>query len=237
MIYGKTLNVRENGNYALKIGSEIIKRVHTTTFLGLHIDENLNWSEHLKYVKSKLASSLFAMRTAKNVPSTDQLKTIYNSMFHPYIEYGNILWGSAKTTILNPVEVLQKKAIRLLSNSGYNTPTKPIFKVKNILQVRDLHDLQINKCTYQYHTKNLPHSLSNLFTQNNAIHNHETRHRNDPHIIHRRTAIAAQCIIHKGPKLWQLIPQSINKFKNHPYILSQNKTKNYTSLLSTYIRL
>ena len=52
---------------ALKIGSEIIKHVHTTKFLGLHIDENLNWSEHLKYVKSKLSSSLFAMRTAKNV--------------------------------------------------------------------------------------------------------------------------------------------------------------------------
>ena len=99
--------------------------------------------------------------------------------------------------------------------------------------------MQINKCMYQCHTNNLPHSLSNLFTQNNAIHSHETRHRNDPHIIHRITAVAAQCIIHKGPKWWQLIPQSIKNFKNHPYIyiLSQNKTKNYTSLLSTYIHL
>ena len=115
-----------------------------------------------------------------------------------------------KQPFLNPWKYYKRKPYVY-----FLTPdiTRPPNQVKNILQVRDLHDLQINKFMYQYHTKNLPHSLSNLFTQNNAIHNHETRHRNDPHIIHRRTAIAAQCIIHKGPKLWQLIPQSIKNSK------------------------
>ena len=69
----------------LRIGPENITRVNCTKFLGLHIDQNLKWTEHTKHVKNKLSSSLYAMRAAKNLLSEEQLKTIYTSMFHPYL--------------------------------------------------------------------------------------------------------------------------------------------------------
>ncbi len=122
-------------------------------------------------------------------------------MFQSYLEYGILLWGSAAQSIVKPIELLQKKAIRIVSNSTYNAHTDPLFKAQNILKVKDIHELHVNNFMYQYHNSHLPTSLSNLFTRNNNRHNHRTRHRNDPYFTHRRTALAAQSIIYRGPKL------------------------------------
>ncbi len=47
-------------------------------------------------------------------------------MFQPYIYYGIILWGSAYQKVIKPIEIHQKKAIRLISNASYNAHTQPL---------------------------------------------------------------------------------------------------------------
>ena len=36
-------------------------------FFGLYNDAELEWSDHIKYIKNKLNSSLYAMRKEKNI--------------------------------------------------------------------------------------------------------------------------------------------------------------------------
>ena len=91
-------------------------------------------------------------------------------MFNSYIDYGISLWGSAAQTALKPIDVLQKKALRIITNSAYNTHTDPLFKNQNILKVKDLHKLHVGKLMYQYHNGDLPETLCNMFTRNNEIH-------------------------------------------------------------------
>ena len=51
------------------------------------------------------------------------LQTLYNSLIVPYINYGLLLWGVES----HRVESLQKKAIRLITNSNYSALTTPLF--------------------------------------------------------------------------------------------------------------
>ncbi len=78
LLFRKKYDNTNTNDYNLNIGSERIKRVQHTKFLGLIIDEQLQWTAHIKHVKSKLSSS--------------QLKTLYYSMVHPY---NNIPYYSA----------------------------------------------------------------------------------------------------------------------------------------------
>ncbi len=227
MLFGKSSIQNESARVSLCIGKDVIKQVKSTKFLGLIIDDQLKWSDHISHVKSKLTSSLFAIRKAKHVLSQKHIKTLYYSMFHPYLEYGNIIWGSAAQSLLKPIEILQKKAVRIINNSNYNTHTGPIFKSHNILSLHDLHSLQVNKFMYQYHHNSLPTPLMDLFTPNRIIHHHNTRHRDSPHIVYRRTAKASQSIVHKGPKFWQSVPQNVKDAKTL-YSFSQRFKKSIT---------
>ena len=130
----------------------------------------------------------------KNILNPKQLVTVYNSMFQPYLDYGIILWGGASNKVLKPIEIQQKKAIRLISNEAYNAHTQPLYKQHRILQIHDLYTLHINRFMFQLHNNNLPISVQNMFISNNKIHDHQTRNINNPHFKYRRTAIAANSI-------------------------------------------
>jgi len=108
MTFGNVkLHTLNNPASSLKLGEEIIKHVTVTQFLGIYIDENLKWTEHIKHVKSKLASSLYAMRSTKHTLTENHLKTLYFSLFQSYLEYGISIWGGANETVIKPLKILQ----------------------------------------------------------------------------------------------------------------------------------
>ena len=54
-------------------------------FVGVHLDENLNWNHHLKAVKNKASSAVSALSSVKNfLPSNIKL-TIYNSLYFDHL--------------------------------------------------------------------------------------------------------------------------------------------------------
>ena len=66
--------------------------------------------------------------------------TLYYSIFHCHILYALPAYGCADQTVLKPIFILQKKAIRIISRSHYNSHTEPIFKSLGILKFFDLID-------------------------------------------------------------------------------------------------
>ena len=62
----------------------------------------------------------------------------------PHLNYGILCWGhKTKKTFL-----LQKKALRLITNSKYNAHTDPIFKKQSLLKLHDIYNLEILKFSY-----------------------------------------------------------------------------------------
>ena len=52
-------------------------------------------------------------------------------MIHPYITYGILAWGNARKSEVNRTYLLQKRAMRIINKSSYNSHTNPLFKVFN----------------------------------------------------------------------------------------------------------
>jgi hypothetical protein len=92
--------------YELKLDNNVISRVKCVKFLGLLIDENLNWHEHINSCKSKMSSGLYALNRVKHILSVNNMRTLYHSLIYPYLTYGTLLWGSSHTMHLRRLEVL-----------------------------------------------------------------------------------------------------------------------------------
>jgi hypothetical protein len=93
----------------LDLGSESMERVRCTTFLGIYIDDELEWTDHIDHVAKKIASGSYAIRAAKQTLSIENLKSLYYSLVHSHLTYGNMVWGSAYQYRLNKLVKLQKK--------------------------------------------------------------------------------------------------------------------------------
>jgi hypothetical protein len=99
----KTCNLEDrdifiNDSKLMRIGHNCNET--TVKFLGIKIDENLSWKNHVAFVNSKIARALFAIRQCKNFLSHDSLRTLYHALIHPHLLYGILVWGNAGQTNL-----------------------------------------------------------------------------------------------------------------------------------------
>ena len=201
--------------FELKLDDNIIHRVNCVKFLGLLLDEHLDWHEQINSCKSKMSSGLYALNKVKHILSTTNMRTLYHSLIYPYLNYGTLLWGSSHSTYyLCKLEILQKKAIQTISKMNYNAHTTPLFKNLQILKLKDIYILQLSKLMHSYIYCILPTPLLNLFTVNRNIHLHKTRQQNQPHIIHRRTAFISKTFIHQAPDQWYKLPENIRQLRS-----------------------
>ena len=130
----------------IAIGSEPIERVAEFKFLGLTIDENLDWNPHLQKISNKVSRTLGVMCRLKNYLPVHILRLLYNSLVLPYLQYGILTWGFK----IGRIEKLQKRAVRIITCSKYNAHTEPLFKTLNLLKVSDMFTLNLLKMYYKY---------------------------------------------------------------------------------------
>ena len=207
----------------IKIGTEIIEQTSIAKFLGIFIDDQLNWKTHIDYVRNKLSSGLYALNISKHIISRQLLKCLYHTLIHPHLTYGLILWGSTYKKYLHKLEILQNKSIRSITNSKYNDSSGPIYKNLSILPLTGLYEFETVKFMYLNQRNELPLPLQTLFTTNANIHGPNTRHRHDPHINTRRTETLSHSFIHKAPALWYTVPPQIKNVKTVGLFRSQIK--------------
>ena len=75
----------------------------------------------------------------------ETMMILYKSLIASYLDYGLILWGNESHMVLT----LQKKAIRLISNSSYISDTNPLFIQHKLLKIGDLFKLKLLKLYYK----------------------------------------------------------------------------------------
>jgi hypothetical protein len=73
-------------------GKHIQESVNTK-FLGLQIDNHLNWTNHIDKLIPKLSGACYAVRSMLHVSNTDTVKSVYFANFHSVMKYGIIFGG------------------------------------------------------------------------------------------------------------------------------------------------
>ena len=223
-----SLNVNPT-NYNICINGHPIVEKRSTKFLGITIDSNLSWSEHLHHVHISVSRGIGVLYRLKNLISQKSLTILYNALVLPYITYCNIVWGNCGSTKTNSILILQKRALRLITNSHYRSHSDPLFSQLKTLKIHDIHTFQTAIFMYKYSRNQLPSVFDNFCIPNSNIHSYPTRRSSDYHLENPRIVLAQKSLKHHGPDVWNSLPDiikqcdTISLFKKHlkDSILSQ----------------
>ena len=108
-------------------------------FLGIYVDENLNWKEHVNLIANRVFKSIGIISKARFYLSMPSLRTLYFALVYPYLQYATTVWGSTYKTTLNRPLVLQKRIRRVNTKSCFDAPSAPLFYKHNFLSWIPLH--------------------------------------------------------------------------------------------------
>ncbi len=179
------------------------QRESSVKFLGIHLDEHLTWKPHLNHINSKIARALFAIKQAKHSLPPDSLKSLYFALIEPLLNYGILAWGKAYRISISRTEILQKRAIRIIHRSQYNSHTEPLFKISEILKLYDLYEYQASVFMYDMYHKKLPPSFHNMYKTNHEIHgNRLTRQSNLLYVERGITSFSKTLPFYNLPEIW-----------------------------------
>ena len=137
MMFHQT-RIKHGNNITMYIKKNPIEHKSSTKFLGIIIDNKLNWSAHITYIKNKISKSTGIMSKIRKFMDKQTLRNIYFSFIYPYLIYCIETLGNAHDTHLNPLINIQKRGIRTIPFSHYLEHSAPLFNKLNILNFKRL---------------------------------------------------------------------------------------------------
>ena len=199
MLFQPNGNQNTLGN-TFNIGIDPIKHKSNCKFLGIFIDNQIRWNNHLSHISAKLSKSVYILKTVKHILPLKLLRSLYYTIVQPYLTYGIILCGPTYRCHLNQVSILQKKTIRCINKLYYNAHTERLFIPNKILKLDDLYTFELSKFMFESVNGLLPTPILEYFTTNSTIHAHHKRQRNIPHVTQTFGTISGRS---EGPKRGQ----------------------------------
>ena len=173
-------------NEKIYIGDTQILQVKQAKYLGIILDDKLNFKAQFEHLKMKLKGAIRALITVRNDINLRAKKLLYDSLFKSHLEYCSITYmDSLNNNQISFLSRLQKKAVRLIFNARPKSHTSKLFKIAKINPVNMLYQNEATKFIFQNKTEFLrnkqPAAIRELIDDSPVI--RETRWSKDPMLI------------------------------------------------------
>ncbi|GBP58571.1 Probable RNA-directed DNA polymerase from transposon BS [Eumeta japonica] len=86
--------------------------VNSAVFLGITLDNRLQWGPHISKLARKFSSAAYAVKKMRNLSDVETARLVYFGCFHSLMSYGILLWGNAAD--IHRIFVLQNRAVRAI---------------------------------------------------------------------------------------------------------------------------
>ena len=193
----------------LAFGSGQFMETQTIKFLGIIFDNKLRFSDHINMTKSKISRTAGLLFKLNKFLPTNVLQTIYQSLIHPYLTYGIEAWHAAPAYLINKLFIIQKKAIRAISNLNYNDHTNIYFKNLKILKLHDVFRENITVFFFNTLKNNMNSNVGSLLTYRQDIHNYYTRNRSKLNVPLLNRHQTQSAFLYQGIREWNNLPPSV----------------------------
>ena len=117
-----------NQNLELNICGNELDIVQKTKYLGVQTDCPLDWKEQIKAVSAKVPRAIGFLKHAKKFLSMATLENLYTGIVEPHFRYCCSVWGCCGSTEIDQLQKLQNRAARIVTNSSFDTPSRPLIE-------------------------------------------------------------------------------------------------------------
>ena len=114
--------IRSSSHISYTFTLHPLKNVKEEKDLGVIVDEDLNFKNHISSKISKANSMIFLIKTCFKYLDTDMFKTLYKTLIRPHLEYASPVWSPVFKYEIQRIEGVQRRATKLvpeISNLPY----------------------------------------------------------------------------------------------------------------------
>ena len=197
--------------------SNKIARVNTFKYLGIFLDDSLNFKIHAEYVRDKISGSLKCLYKLRRFFNFQLCKTVFHSFVMSTILYGLAIWGTVHHSFITPIQKLINRFIWSYSYPNWFSKSKnnrikiypshtdsSLLQKFNLLTINEYMRLQTLKFVFTI----LKFGSKVVYLNRILTFNPKSRRQ---HLVlpSHQYKIRETCITYVGSKLWNSLPPNI----------------------------
>ena len=166
-----------NHDLSVYIENNRIVRVSYVKFLGVIIDEHMNFKQHVEtIVKSIRCANGLLYSRRDNIPMSCR-RNLFFSMVYSRVSYCIEVYGNATWNILQPLHAACNRVLRTLQGLSRFSNVKDLYIAYDVLPVHLLHKFRMAKLIYKCLNSKTDVStvINDMFNLNHACHSYPTR--------------------------------------------------------------
>ena len=199
-------------SHQLRFKNTLLIEKYSHKHLGLTLQSNLKWDEHIASLSSKVNMLISCLKTFKYSLNRKSLETMYKSFILPLFDYADIIWDSCTETQSNILENLHLDAIRTIIGGVRGTSHHKLYEesgFSSLKERRKIHKL----VTFKKITLGLcPQYLSNILPPlMSSVNPYHRRNPNQRQIPRCRTETLRKSFFPSTVDLWNSLPEDIQQ--------------------------
>ena len=205
---------RINDNLNLSLNNIQLLTVSNEKVLGVQIDNNLSWGEHVRKVTQKMSTNIWLLSKVKNYLSNEHRVMFYKSYIQPHLDYANIVWSSMSKTNLMQIERLQKRACRIILDYNCDNVYHSMDNLK-IMTISERIFFRKAKFMFKVSKGITPEYINEMFTKRQ-----DNRNANDSLVLRSVTAdnfilpkpnteLYKGSLAYSGPVIWNCLNNEV----------------------------
>ncbi|KAK9892752.1 hypothetical protein WA026_021945 [Henosepilachna vigintioctopunctata] len=120
-----------------KTKDRVIETQNSSKFLGIYLDESMKWDAHITQLCTNLSSVCFSLKEMEKYFNWSTLKVVYLAVFESRLRYASMFFGNS--SFMKNVNVLQKRALRIILRLKYDASCRGKFREMSILTATAIH--------------------------------------------------------------------------------------------------
>ena len=125
--------------------------MNSVKFLGVHFDRRLTFKPHLQYTKTRClkALTLLKVTAARGLGADRDAKLmLYRALVRSKLDYGSIVYSSARPSYLKTLDTIQNQGLRIALNAYRTSPAASLRVEAASERPIDLRHLQLARMYY-----------------------------------------------------------------------------------------
>ena len=148
----------------IKIGEQKLIRVKKCKHLGVIIDENLTWQDHIAHVQKKTGCGLHMLKTVKPYVDKPTLQMVYNAIVSSHLNYCDSVWDNCGVTLSNKLQKVQNRGARIINGSSWDSSGKQNLSKLNWISLVDKREENTAKMMLKILNNQAPQYLCDKFS-------------------------------------------------------------------------
>ena len=110
----------------IKVNGEVLRKCDKVKLLGVIVDRQVSWKDHVEAVKRKCLGGLAQLHKVKDALPTRLRKLLYQSLILPHLDYCTVVWAECSKGDADKVQRLQNREMRLILGKKWDHPSKDL---------------------------------------------------------------------------------------------------------------